>query len=89
MQMTLADSGIKSPGFSKIPLKDEFIVSSCNRIGTTEVAELIVSLLVLYIFFFYLQWFCLLPSGTSNYENETVRFNGIKEQTLLLINNDF
>lgn len=88
MQMTPADSGIKSPGFSKIGLKDEFNVSSYNIIGTAELAELIASLLVLYIFL-YLQWFCLLPSGTSNFENETVRLSGIKEQTLFIINNDF
>lgn len=89
MQMTPADSGIKSAGFSKIGLKDEFNVWSYNIIATAELAELIASLLVLCIFFLYLQWFCLLPSGTSNFENETVHLSGIKEQTLIVINNDF
>lgn len=51
MQMTPAHSGIKSPGFSKIGLKDEFNVSSYNIIGTAELAELIASLLALYFFY--------------------------------------
>lgn len=51
MQIIPANSGIKSPGFPKIGLKDEFNVSSCNIIGNAELAELIASLLVLYIFY--------------------------------------
>lgn len=37
--------------FKKIGLKDEFNVSSHNKIGTAELAELIASLLVLYFFY--------------------------------------
>lgn len=54
MQMTPADSGIKSAGFTKIGLKDEFNVCSYNIIGTAELAELIASLLVLCFFFLYI-----------------------------------
>lgn len=86
--MTPADSRIKSPGFSKIGLKDEFNVSFYNIIGTAELAELIASLLVLYIFFIS-PVVLPLPSGTSNFENETVHLSRIKEQTLLVINNNF
>lgn len=69
------------PSFKRVSgfLKNGFNVGSYNKIGTAELPELIASLLVLY--FFYLQWFCLLPSGTSHFENEMVRLSGIKEQT--------